>query len=265
MRALALVTIGAVFGCGAAAAAGQTSAPDSPDEVHVNAIRDAEARKYKVIVAGMDAFEKHHRLAPHADALRFGVERQRRAQAGPAPVARLEGDDGFVLPLPIDAAGAILMPRSEPALDANSELVLNQKRRDYRIEPRVRSPGLPEHVRRLGDLRLECQVRVAMAKEEIGLMWTLTINSLLLSTDWCGFMKDKKVSFSFQTPQAISKAYLEEGNRSRDVEFSDKRFSVPLYDARWSDDALIQLSFEPADPAPPALTGTAGETPRTAP
>lgn len=260
MRAILLMTIGAALGCGVpgAAEAGETSAPGNPDTVHVNAVRDAEARKYKVIVAGMDAFEKHRRLAPGADALRFRVERQRQADTSLAPVARLEGDEGFVLPLALDADGEILMPRSEPALDANSELVLNQKRRDYRIEPSVRTPGLPEHVRRLGDLRLECQVRVAMAKEELGLMWTLAINGLLLSSDWCNFTKDKKVRFSYSSAHTIAKAFLEEGARSANVEFSGKRFSLALYDQSWSDDALVQLEFAP-------LTGTAGETPRTAP
>jgi len=262
MRAILLMTFGAALGCGIAdaASAGETSAPGNPDTIHVSAIRDAEARKYQVIVAGMDAFDKHRRLAPGADALRFRVERQRQAEASLAPVARLEGDGGFVLPLPLDADGEILMPRSAQALDANSELVLNQKRRDYRIEPSIRTPGLADHVRRLGDLRLECQVRVAMAKEEIGLMWTLTINSLLLTNDWCGFMKDKKVRFTYSTAHPIATAFLEDGARSANIEFSGKRYSVPLYDPRWSDDALIQFGFAPA-----AVTGTAVETPRTAP
>lgn len=265
MRILALIAIGAALGAGGSEAAGQTSAPDSPDTVHVNAIRDAEARRYKVIVAGMDAFERHRRLAPGVEALRFRVERRAHADTGLAPLARLEGDGGFILPLAVDADGEILMPRSAQALEADSELVLNQKRRDYRIEPRVRTSGLADHVRRLGDLRLECQVRVAMAKEEIGLMWTLTVNSLLLSTDWCGFMRDKKARFTFRTAHTIDKAYLEDGARSRNIEFSGKTYSVPLYDATWSDDALIQLGYAPADSAPPELTGTAGETPRTVP
>ena len=262
MRVALLMTLGAALGCGipGAAGAGETGAPGNPDTVHVNAIRDAEARRYKVIVAGMDAFERHRRLAPGVDALRFRVERRRQPDTGLAPVARLEGDDGFVLPLPLDADGEILMPRSEPALDANSELVLNQKRGDYRIEPSIRTPGLPQHVRRLGDLRLECQVRVAMAKEEIGLMWTLTINSLLLTTDWCGFMKDKKVRFTYSAAHPIGTAFLEDGARSVNIEFSGKRYSVPLYDPRWSDDALIQFEFAPAATG---ATGTAGETPRT--
>jgi len=39
-------------------------------------------------------------------------------------------------------------------------------RRFYQIVPEVRTPGLPENVRRLGDLRLECKVMIEIAKEE---------------------------------------------------------------------------------------------------
>ena len=268
MRALPLlVLLGATLGCGVAAAGGgapgATVAPDKPEQIHVNAIRDPEVRNYAAIVAGIDAFEHDRHMAPRVDVLLFRVERRRAAEGGPAPLARLAGDDGFMLPLALDAAGDIAMPRSQPALDARSELTLDQKRRDYRVEPRVRTPGLPDNVRRLGDLRLECKVRVAIAKKEIGLMWTLAINSLLLTSDWCDFMKDKEAGFSFSTPLAITGAVLQEGNRSRNVPFSKNRYTVQLYDSSWSDDALVELTFGEPDAAPPALTGTAGETPRT--
>jgi hypothetical protein len=109
------------------------------------------------------------------------------------------------------------VPRSEAALDAGGELVLNQKRRNYRIVPEVRTPGLPDNVRRLGDLRLECKVMIAIAKEEIPLFWVLTLNSVLLTRDWCSFFSEKErgATFAFKTERPIVGAILREGNAAR--------------------------------------------------
>lgn len=259
MRALPLMLAGALLGCGVAAAA--DSPPDNPDTVHVKSIRDPKVQRYKAIVAGLDEFDRYHRLAPAADALRFRVEPRNSAPADAKLLVRLEGDNGFVLPLTLDAGNKVLVPRSEAALDANSELTLNQKRRDYRIRPQVRTQGLADNVQRLGDLRLECKVKVAIAKEEIGLMTTLFINSILLTTDWCSFNKFEMKGFSFGAPQVVTAAFMHEGHRSRNIEFHEKSFMAPLFDTSWGDDALIELTFAPQSD----LTGTAGETPRTAP
>ncbi|OON63419.1 hypothetical protein B0920_08570 [Massilia sp. KIM] len=258
MRAVSSFLIGATLCCGMAAAA-EPSPPSSPDTIHVSAMRDPEVRKYQAILAGLDAFDRHHALAPQVDALRFRVERTARATGDGPLAARLEGEDGFLLPLAIDAAGLLEVPRSEAALAADSELLLNQKRRHYRIEPHVRTPGLPAHVRRLGDLRLECKVKVAIAKEEIGLLKTLTVNALLRTTDWCGFFNDRQRGFWFSTQLPASAAVLKEGERSEPLQSSARGFRIPLHEGDWSDEALVELT--PAE----TPTGTAGETPRTAP
>lgn len=258
MRAALLVLIGATLCCGAAAAA-EITPPGNPDTIEVSAMRDPEVRRYKAILAGLEAFDRHRRHAPQVDALRFRVERTARASGDGQLAARLEGEDGFLLPLAIDAAGLLEVPRSDAALAADSELLLNQRRRHYRIEPYVRTPGLPAHVRRLGDLRLECKVKVAIAKEEIGLLKTLTVNTLLRTTDWCGFFNDKQRGFWFSTELPASAALLKEGERSEPLQSSARGFRIPLHEGDWSDEALVELT--PAE----ASTGTAGETPRTAP
>jgi hypothetical protein len=97
-------------------------------------------------------------------------------------------------------------------------------------------------VRRLGDLRLDCKVRVAIVKEEIPLWATLTINGLLLSTDWCGKIKEKG-GLSYPSPQSLAKATLVEGERSKDLRSTEHRYSVPIGDTSWSDDALVQLQY----------------------
>ena len=260
MRALPSITCALLLGVGVPAVA-QDSKPDSPEEIKVNAMRDPEVRKYEAIVAGLDAFDEYHRMAPNVPALRFRVEGRDSADKPVLPAARLGGDNGFSLALAVYADGMFTVPRSQTALDANSELVLNQKRRQYRVTPVVRSPGLPENVRRLGDLRLECRVQVAIIKEEIPLWVVLAANTLLRTRDWCGFTFEGKSGFTFKHTQTLQAAVLVDGNRSALLETEGKGFRVPLGDTSWSDDALVEL--EPERDA--ALIETAGETPRTAP
>ena len=271
MRALPVVfpvvLLGSVLLCGAAGAADSAPAREL-EPVHVNAMRDPEIRKYKAILAGLDAFDRHHKLAPAVDRLAFRAM-ARKADDSPLPLAaRLVGDDGFALPVPVDADGRFTVPRSEAAARAGSELELNRKRRHYRITPDIRTPGLPFHQRRLGDLRLECKVMVAIAKEEIPLFWVLTINTVMLTTDWCGFFDEKrKARFGFHADGPVTAALLREGDRTLQLKAKEDSFEVPLASPEWSDEAVVELSYaEPAGaPAAPTATGTAGETPRTAP
>jgi hypothetical protein len=174
--------------------------------------------------------------------------------------ARLVGDNGFKLPIPLDATGRFSVPRSQAALDANSELELNRKRRVYRGMPDIRTPGLAANQRRLGDLRLECKVMFAIAKEEIPLWAVLLINSVLVTTEWCSaFDKHRDARMDFNADFPVSNALLIEGNRSALLEAKGKSFGVPLGDLSWSDDAIVELTFAEQP------TGTAVETPRTAP
>jgi len=262
MRAFSILMLAMLLGVNVSASAADTP-PDSPESIHVNAIRNPEVSKYTAIVAGLDAFERHHRMAPNAEALRFRVERRawtdKTPKPGEAPLAlRLEGKDDFVLPLTLNDAHETIVPRSSAALAADSELVLNRDRRMYRVTPLVRSPGLPDNVRRLGDLRLECHVMVAIGKEELGLMRTLFVNSVLLTPNWCNFFNAEREGFQFDTPERLARATLREGDRTKDLPVEGQSFRTAMNDPDWSDDALIEMAFEP-------VTGTAGETPRTGP
>jgi len=266
-RFLVAATVGAVLLSSPAVA---VPGIDEPDIVRVNAVRNPELRKYKAIVAGLDTFDAHRALAPGVRRLEFRV-RHALGRTVPAPAQplriRLEGDDDFLLPIALDDARVFTVPRSEAALDARSELVLNQKRRDYRIEPYVRTPGLPDNVRRLGDLRLECKVMMSIGKEEIPLVWVLAINGILRTRDWCGFFDERDYRLSFTTDAPLMSAILSEGNRSAALETDGRSFSIALNEPSWSDEALVELHYgEPgADQAPAGATGTAAETPRTAP
>ena len=267
MRRHQALLAGALLLCGAAGAA---PAPlKELDPVHVNAMRNPEVKKYKAILAGLDTFDKYHKLSPAVEKLEFRL-RPRGKDAMPEPLAvRLAGDDGFKLPLALDANLRFVVPRSEAALDAKSELELNRKRQAYRIEPDIRTPGLGANQRRLGDLRLECKVMMAIGKEEMPLWGVVLVNGILLRTDWCSFFGDEKSSayggvareatFGSRADRPLAQAVLIDGNRSALLEISGNSFNVPIGNSTWSDEAIVELTF--AEPA----TGTAGETPRTAP
>jgi len=220
---------------------------DEPDTVKVNAIRNPEIHSYKAVLAGLDSFDRHHTLAPNVPELRFRIRPRGGAGLPEQPRVRIEGDHDFIMPLDLDANNRFSVPRSEAAEDENGEVVLNQKRKLYRIHPDVRTPGLPANVRRLGDLRLECKTMVAIAKEEIPLFWVVAINGLLLTRDWCNFTHKKAMpDWGFDSDAPIVGAILQEGNRSKLLSTSGDRFSVALGDTSWGDDALVELEFAPA-------------------
>jgi len=275
MRTLRVFVLGTVLLGGAAGAAEEKPVREL-EPVHVNAMRNPEVRKYKVILAGLDAFDKHRHLAPAAERLRFRLM-ARKNDASTEPLAlRLVGDGGFKLPIAFNADGRFTVPRVDAAEDADSELELNRKRRSYRTKPDIHTPGLPANARRLGDLRLECKVSIAMAKAEIPTFWVLTINAFLMRTDWCGFFGDqedtrfegasRKAAFDYRAERPLAQALLIEGNRSALLEVKGDTFEVPIGNATWGDEARIELTYAaPAAAADEPATGTAGETPRTAP
>ena len=266
-RTLTACALGSLLLGGPAAAA---PGEDEPSTVHVKALRNPEVRKYKTILAGLDTFEKHHALAPKVPELRFRLQPRRGAGLPQQPAVRIEGRHDFLMPLALDAANRFSVPRSEAALDAAGELVLNQKRTDYQIVPEVRTPGLPQNVRRLGDLRLECKVMIDMVKEEAPLLLVLGVNGVLRTRDWCSFFSERErgATFAFKAGAPIVDAVLHEGKRSKALETENDEFRVGLGDAEWSDEALVELTLgEPVarSAVPVTATGTAAETPRTAP
>jgi hypothetical protein len=276
MRALPALVFGSVLLCGAAGTAGAADEPVRElDPVHVNAMRNPEVRKYEHILAGLDAFDKYHALAPQVDRLRFVAEPKDRKTPPAVLKVRLVGDGDFALPIALDANGRFEVPRSEAAEDAESELELNQKRGLYRIGVEVKTPGLPENRRRLGDLRLECKVQIAIAKSEIPFIWVGVVNGLLLRTDWCSFFGDEKSTaykgaakdahFGYRAGRPVKEAILVEGNRSALLKSTGQSYQVPIGNSTWSDEAMVELTFADETPVVAAATGTAGETPRTAP
>lgn len=215
---------------------------DEPvQSVHVTGIADPEMRSYRSVAAGLDAFDANRALAPNAT-LRF---RLRHADGTPVTAddglqLRLASDDGsFQEAVPIDAAGLLTVQRSDAARDADATFILNRKNGQYTGHPEVRTAGLPDNVRRLGDLRLECRVTIAIVKEQMPFMARAAINALMMTSDWCA---KKDFNYGVMAAQAGARAVLRAGERSRTLETHGWNVLAPIGDPAWPDDALVEMN-----------------------
>jgi hypothetical protein len=265
----------ATFAAGAAAPAGEAppSAQATQGVVNVTGTKDPEMRSYRSVARGLDAFDEHRRLAPAAQ-LRFRFAHKLpkneagsvnlKLEAGlPATEAdglalRLAGDD-LSIPIPIDADGRFTIARSQAAHDADATFILNRKSGLFTYHPDIRTPGLPENVRRLGDLRLECYVAQAIAKDDVPLVARLFITSVLRTGDWCG---KEKFSTGFPAYGQLARVTLRDGNRRGTFYFDSGSYWVPVGPGAFSDDALIELEYAATTTASPdvAQAGSGGET-----
>lgn len=212
--------------------------------ININGMKNPQMHAYRAVAAGLDSFDKLHRLAPAVPGLRFHFQmRGVQPVAADAPVLRIAGDT-LSQYVDIDADGRFSIPRLEQAIDEDASLIMNRKKNTYRIWPEVRSPGLPENVRRLGDLRLECQVVVAIAKYEAPFWMVATVNSLVLTTDWCSIFK-KDVYYSVAASAPVSAANMVHGERKLALTIEKGQIEVPLAEPGWPHDALIELTFAP--------------------
>ena len=247
----ALRLLPALLACGIAGAVPQQ---DEAGVVRVNAIRNPELRSYRAIVAGMDTFDRLHTLAPAVPQLLFQVRGTRGGPLeGAAPELKLAADD-LTIRVTLDEQARFGLPRSQAAWDAKAELMFNRRQREVQALPYIRTPGLAENRRRLGDLRLTCQVQVAIAKEELSFVWVAALDAMLLTGDWCNWFNGEekrggqKRAWAAYADAPLAAATLREGERSLALAVKARAFSVPLGDAGWSDDAVVELEYAPAAP-----------------
>ncbi len=207
--------------------------------VNIQGMSNPDLRSYRNVVAGLDAFDEYHHLAPLAPQVRFRLAIQPgKVDTYSEPLQLHIVGKGDPILLPIEADGKFTVPRIAQAYDDNADLMLNRKKKLFRAKVDVRTPDLPPNVRRLGDLRLECEVMVAIAKEEIPFLVKAMVNTVLLTTHWCGH---QKMNYGIDGIAGLGVATLVSGDRKLALRVEKDRFYAPLGDPSWPDDALIDM------------------------
>jgi len=225
---------------------------DTGQTIHVNSIRNPELKSYRVMTAGLDAFDDHHALAPKAREVRFQLI---PGPGTPADIMqdvalRIAGNDTTIT-VPLSADGSFVLPRSAQADSEDADLVTNKKQGQFRWQASVRSDGVPSGMRRLGDLRLQCQVMVAIAKKETPFLIRTLVATKLRTTDWCSA---DALKMGTHSDPAIASATLLDGERrvALQVKNGGTSFLAPVGDTRYADDTLIELVYKDTGDAPPA-------------
>ena len=234
-----------------AAAPGDTARQEMQPVVDVQGTRDPDLRPYRTMLKGLDAYADHQRLAPGAP-LRFVLF--------PAtPQARLDGvtlhlsADNLSIPVPLAADGGFTLTRDKTAYDANADLVSNKKRDTLRWRADIHTPGLPQNVRRLGDLRLECEIRWAVEQDDLPFVRRKLFR---LAGGPC---HSSLIHVPFPVFRKLLAVQARSGERTLDIRVTDdrQRYVPPLHDLSWEDDTLLTITY--------ADDGNMAEAPPAAP
>jgi hypothetical protein len=214
-------------------------------------------------------FEKYRPLAPAA-ALTFKVYARTQAEGAQRLELALVTPAGRQ-PVTLDADGRFVIDPGWQRLDASTEL--RSRLADGRVtwRPDIRTPGMPEGERRLGDLRLQCRVGFGSGVAR-GTSWFGGL--LSFSFDDCWDRDWSPSNFADRPVFAVTLVHGErrltlsarllhglrdDGGPSYDWGYSlrERMFRLPMGDTSWPDDTRVV--FEAMDD-PPAAPDPAVQT-----
>ena len=256
--------------CAAALPAAPAAAQDQPatlPPVNVTGtqLRDPVEKSYRRMLRGMDLFERQRAAMAPGASLRFRVLQRK-------PGVRLDDLElailarGVDIPIDVAADRTFVLPRDPKAEAADAVVTPNRKALTMTWRADVRTPGLPSNTRRLGDLRLECQVGLEAGLVSNSPSWIVRLYDALDTTPaYCSRSNNQYLFFAYR---ALFGVTLVAGARReslpvgrlwagasddpglrQDLPFCDcemlvdRTYFVPLADASWPHDTLVVFDF----------------------
>jgi hypothetical protein len=206
-------------------------------------------------------------LAPQAT-LRFRLLPRQPGTAMEGIRLKVVGDTAS-LAVPIAADNSFTLVRDEQLWREDAAVLANRKTLSMTWRAEVRSPGVPQGMRRLGDLRLECLVGMEAGLVSNNAHLFAWLDEFLRSPERvCG---DPNGNYLFFTERPLFAITLQHGERRATLPFQalyagnppaaelpycdcqmllERSYFAPVWDRSWPDDTL--LSFEYMDDPPPA-------------
>lgn len=224
---------------------------------------DPVEKSYRKMIQAMDLFDRERGLSAPGATLRFKLlPRRRDTDMNRIEMEVVGSTAGFALPIAPD--GTFTLERSQQAYDENAQVSPNRRAQSMTWRTEIRTPGLPPHTRRLGDLRLECRVGmqaglISNTSNIVGRM----VKAMLDTPAYCDrqaplylFFADRPLfSVAMVAGQrreilSIDKLYAAASDDPKlkdelpycDCEvLVDRTYVLPLGDRSWPDDTLVEF------------------------
>ncbi len=168
--------------------------------------------------------------------------------------------------VPIAADQSFTVDREQWALDEDASVITNHRVDSMTWRTDIRTPGLPPHTRRLGDLRLECRVgREANLLSPKPLLIDAAAKVIFSMIDFCDGIETRYLLFADRPVFSVKMIF---GARTRTIDFDDlyagvsylgvskmamsycdcqaildRTYYLPLGDHSWPDDTLIEFDY----------------------
>ncbi len=266
-----------------AAEAAPTASQDLPAEGTLEPIEvndrapERDAKPYRDLIKAMDVFEEHHSKAPAAT-IRFKVFPWHDPVVMQQLTLTIRGKS-VRRPIPLAEDGSFALERNLQALNEDAMVVSNLSPKSLAWRADIRTPGIPWPARRLGDLRLECQVDIdgsgaglmtAFKPPAFWVMAALTDPCMLRGTSYGWFADEPVFALSLRAGERranLPSLYLwASGPNANPViaaipdsywdfldHMRDRAFTLPIWNESWPDDTLVV--FEPMFDVPAPARG----------
>lgn len=238
--------------------------------VTVHTLAKPVDKSYRKMMRGMELFEKLHALAPQAS-LRFKLLPRQIGLTMDTVTVKVIGDTKSYQ-VPIAADQTFTLNREQWASAEDASVITNHRVDSMTWRADIRTPGLPPNTRRLGDLRLECQVgREADLLSTPPLLLSAAVAIARAMIDFCDGIETRYLLFA---DRPIFSVQMISGTRTKTIDFDDlyagvsylgasktrlgycdcqaildRTYFLPLGDHSWPDDTLIEFDYMEASTA----------------
>ncbi|WP_395402783.1 hypothetical protein ACHMW6_30800 [Pseudoduganella sp. UC29_106] len=267
-----LLAASLLLACGAVPA----QEPAAPSVV-VRNTRDPVDKSYRKMLSGIARFERDHALAPGAT-LRFRLLPRTATVDMKGIELKVVGDTASMT-VPIAQDNSFTLARNDVLLREDAALIANRRTSSMTWRAEVRSPGVPDGMRRLGDLRLECLVGIDAGLVSNNAQLFRWLGELFTNADRvCG---DPDGNYLFFTERPVFAVIAQHGERRETMPFRmtyanggppaselpycdcqvllDRSYFAPIWDRSWPDDTLLSFEYMDDPPQPDAAPSSREE------
>ncbi len=234
MQTYLLASLLAIATCSQSAFALETGPPSGPQPV---------VWTYRALHTGQQYFDQHRAVMAPAATLTFKLPEGLEGTGQP-PVVRISWKDGEIA-LPLAADDTFTLPPATTPVPVDAFVVVNRQfpSGGFRFPSLdVRSPGLPEGTRRMGDYRLRCAIAVQIVTSEVARVRRHLSKAADVGLDPCK-PRDGQPT---RTLSPFNSVTLVAGERSETIKFPapTDRYKVPVANPAWPNDTLLHFKLD---------------------